>query len=296
MPQCTSFASGTLVAIGTGELRPIEAIAPGDAVLGVETPDHAARPFAVNDTISRETDVLVEIDAGGTRVEATPEHPFYVATRGWVEAGDLHAGDPLVTADGEEVPVRSVRQERRRATVHNISVATAQTYFATTRRFLVHNQVIRCLLSKVTAPKSIRAKGEKAVQKWLDERKPIIQKYGDRMVSYEDLPTGRRTMDFEEYAFEVNGQKAIADLSAEFGTKQSSRPQHFNYADKLMSTIFGFNFSRTGGFRFGSRFWYGTWHHHPDRLSIAFVPRDLHQKFGHTADFTGKYVKPFQRE
>jgi len=54
------------------------------------------------------TDVRVATDT----ITTTPNHPFRVAGRGWVAAGELAAGDTLYLADGGRADIVSVTREK----------------------------------------------------------------------------------------------------------------------------------------------------------------------------------------
>ncbi len=51
------------------------------------------------------------VRAGADAIEATPDHLFYVAERGWVPAASLAPGDHLQGMAGEQVPVLDVHSE-----------------------------------------------------------------------------------------------------------------------------------------------------------------------------------------
>ncbi|MDK8183738.1 polymorphic toxin-type HINT domain-containing protein [Paenibacillus sp. UMB4589-SE434] len=42
------------------------------------------------------------IEVKQEKITTTKEHPFWIAGKGWVEAGDLSVGDKLVDRDGQE--------------------------------------------------------------------------------------------------------------------------------------------------------------------------------------------------
>ena len=68
-------------------------------------------------------------DPDSQQIRCTPEHPFWVRGRGWVAAGELREGDPLVGSQGEQLVVvdREVREEE--ADHYNFEVEDWHTYF-----------------------------------------------------------------------------------------------------------------------------------------------------------------------
>lgn len=65
------------------------------------------------------------------RITTTPEHPFYVAQKGFVKAVNLRAGDILCTVNGEYVIVEQVQHEilESPVTFYNFRVAENHTYY-----------------------------------------------------------------------------------------------------------------------------------------------------------------------
>jgi hypothetical protein len=60
--------------------------------------------------------------------------------RGWTRAGELLAGDLLLTKDGRAVRVDLVGQRKGQFRVYNFEVAGAHTYYVSTAGLLVHNK------------------------------------------------------------------------------------------------------------------------------------------------------------
>jgi hypothetical protein len=91
---------------------------------------------------------LVKIVKDGDEIIATLNHSFYIFNRGYVEAGNLCAGDILLLSNGKTVVVEKIQHEilERPTTVYNIEVAGNHNYYvassltATKDEFvLVHN-------------------------------------------------------------------------------------------------------------------------------------------------------------
>jgi hypothetical protein len=123
-----------------GTLRPIERVFKGDLVLATD-PETGA-------TVARRVTALIRGDglkdlavvwAGGQRLIATDEHPFYTVERGWVAAADLRRGEHLRDAEGKEMAVDAVLDLQRVTWVYNLTVEGLHTYYAGADPVLVHN-------------------------------------------------------------------------------------------------------------------------------------------------------------
>lgn len=99
-----------------------------------------ARTF-VNST-SELTHVTITTEDGQTEtIDATPQHPFYVEGKGWVEASALHAGMVVWLADGTKAVITDVVTEglEEPVAVYNFEVKDFHTYFVGDSGVLVHN-------------------------------------------------------------------------------------------------------------------------------------------------------------
>ncbi|SDD18750.1 FG-GAP-like repeat-containing protein [Aquimonas voraii] len=134
---CFSFVAGTPIATEHGRAA-IETIAPGSRVYG-RLGDAPAAAFPVTEVFRRSVDALTDVSTPGGVLRTTPEHPFWVEQRGWVAAEDLAPGDPLLSRDGERVPVLGVEPVAQGAEVFNFEVEQAHNYFAGDDEVLVHN-------------------------------------------------------------------------------------------------------------------------------------------------------------
>lgn len=275
----SSFPDGTLVAVPDG-LIPIEVVRPGAQVLGLTSEDAAPASFKVGEVTARVADDLIAVRAGGVTIEATSRHQFWVETRGWVGAGDLRPGDPLLSADGSTFPVEGIEPVSRSAQVHNFEVEDAHTYFVSPARILVHNP--KCPLSQLPPPKSMKSANDKV--EWNTKIQNLVAEFGDKIVKYKDPAKGRRLLDLENFAFVENNQQAVVSLNS-FG-KGSTRPQHFKFADDEFGKMLGMPFDRKATIKGQyQKLMRGTWHHHPYKKSMAFVPTKLHKALGHKGGF-----------
>jgi len=89
---------------------------------------------------------VLAIGCSPETVRATPDHPCFVADRGWTRAGELHAGDRLIGERGEALAVGGVRLEQGRVATFNFEVEDDHTYFVAERAdsaaVWVHNQCV----------------------------------------------------------------------------------------------------------------------------------------------------------
>jgi hypothetical protein len=132
--------AGTPVVAATG-LVPIEKVRPGDLVLSRDEHSGAQSLKRVVRTMVHTSSELVHVRTDSDTITATPNHPFRVLGRGWVEAGQLAAGDTLVLADGGRADVVSVTREKLASPVdvYNLEVTDFHTYFVTSAGVWVHN-------------------------------------------------------------------------------------------------------------------------------------------------------------
>ncbi|WP_246076530.1 RHS repeat-associated core domain-containing protein [Amycolatopsis cihanbeyliensis] len=172
-----SFVSGTMVLLADGTRKPIEDLELGDVVWASDPETGESGPRRVVAThVGRDRKDLVEItvdvdrgDKTGTIV-ATKDHPFWVDEHGgliavssvdavtsgtnddWVTAAELDPGDELLTRDGEQVRVASVRRHTATRTVHNLTIEGIHTYhvLAGGPSLLVHNS--NCPNGKLSDP------------------------------------------------------------------------------------------------------------------------------------------------
>lgn len=97
------FAADTAVLMADGSLKNIEDIVSGDFVMAFDetTGDNAVSK--VVRLFRNETTTWYEVSAGGDKVKATANHPFYVVADGlgcWIAAKELKPGMKLRGIDG----------------------------------------------------------------------------------------------------------------------------------------------------------------------------------------------------
>jgi hypothetical protein len=82
---------------------------------------------------------LTELIINGEWIETTPEHPFYVEGKGWIDAEDLQIGDQIRQADGTTGIVWLKWNIYKTQEMYNLTVDTAHTFFVGEGQWLVHN-------------------------------------------------------------------------------------------------------------------------------------------------------------
>jgi chromosome segregation ATPase len=95
----------------------------------------------VTATVRREAATLVRIETDGEIFVTTPEHPFATPEVGWIPAGRLAPGDPVVSARFGTARVVSARSKTRPrpVPVFNLTVARSHAYLVGRDQVLVHN-------------------------------------------------------------------------------------------------------------------------------------------------------------
>ncbi|AJQ96670.1 RHS repeat/hint domain-containing protein [Gynuella sunshinyii] len=134
-----SFPAGTMVHTENG-LMSIEDVKIGDMVLAFDEETGELAYKEVTHFIQHEKSynfVEIKLETGEV-LEATAEHPFYVAGE-WKQANELEAGDKLTLAYGL-ISVQQISREIRTERVYNFTVDTLHTYFIGSDGILVHNQ------------------------------------------------------------------------------------------------------------------------------------------------------------
>ncbi|TSC23068.1 polymorphic toxin-type HINT domain-containing protein [Corallococcus sp. Z5C101001] len=155
------FVAGTVVLTAEG-MRPIEEVTVGDQVWAWDEESQAPGWHPVTRTFIklRRAVVKLELVAADGTVETlgtTVEHPFWVQGRGWTQAQNLVVGDALITAQGAPVRIRALSLAAESATVYNLEVEQAHTYFVGTLATWVHNtsRYLGILPKSPPTPKSV---------------------------------------------------------------------------------------------------------------------------------------------
>jgi RHS repeat-associated protein len=135
---CNCFPAGTSVATESGA-KPIEQIEVGDRVWARNLITGKSELRTVVGLFNKQAGILLTIVAGGVQVQVTPEHPFWVPGKGWVNAGQLQPGDRLTSLTGPDVEISSITSNSAGTTVYNFEVEGLQNYYISESQLLVHN-------------------------------------------------------------------------------------------------------------------------------------------------------------
>ena len=115
------FVAGTLVQMADGTTRPIEKVQVGDMVKSRNPQTGKTEAKRVDRTYVRVAPQVVTLTFtdGVThqteRFTCTPEHPFFVDGKGFVQAGDLGIGTSIVTRAGPALTLSQVAWQTGRA-------------------------------------------------------------------------------------------------------------------------------------------------------------------------------------
>jgi hypothetical protein len=130
-----SLIAGTAVVLADGTTKPIEQVKIGDVVLTTNSDTGKTEPHRVvgTDVHGNEpprTEITVESGGKSGSVVATDWHPFWVEeTGGWVEAGDLVAGEHLHVSDGSVAVITGVKHFTRNDDVFDLTVDAVHDFY-----------------------------------------------------------------------------------------------------------------------------------------------------------------------
>jgi RHS repeat-associated protein len=141
-----SFSADTPVATEAGRTA-IASIRVGDTVEAYDPKTGETGPHEVT-AVSAKTDPVVEHLATDTGpIETTPNHPFFTADRGWVEAGQLVVGEQIRTESGHTTAVTGFTLDATPTTMWDLTVDGAHSFFVGSGAVLVHNACPSQILS-----------------------------------------------------------------------------------------------------------------------------------------------------
>jgi RHS repeat-associated protein len=137
-PIQNSFRADTPVVTSEGD-QAITTLEIGDYVLAWNETDDSLGYYEDIATIHHTDQIVTELIIDGEWIETTPEHPFYVEGKGWVEAEDLQTGDRVRQADDTTGIVWLQWNYKKTQEMYNLTVDTAHTFFVGDGQWLVHN-------------------------------------------------------------------------------------------------------------------------------------------------------------
>ena len=243
-PDPLCFVAGTMVLTASG-LTAIENIRAGDKVISTNADTFETEEKTVLETYIRRTDKLIHLVINGEEIITTEAHPFYVKERGFVDAGSLLIGDPLIDVHGNILVVENTRTEYldEPETVYNFQVEDFHTYYVGNNSILVHNKCIHPKEKGVENPD-----GSITYTKCIDGKNVSVT------YSKEGYP------DFSPYAETLpNGQKSVRI------NYSGSRSKDFRLADKAAG--YTRDNPRPSGY---------TWHHNEDMTTMQLVNSRIH--------------------
>lgn len=134
------FVAGTKITLPDGEYKNIEDVVVGEKVLTYNESTGETELGIVGDLkIHNVEDVIDLVFDDTTSITTTPEHPFFVKEKGWVEAKNLQEGNVCVKDDKTDITIISVKENVSSHTVYNLlSVSENHNFFA--NKILVHNK------------------------------------------------------------------------------------------------------------------------------------------------------------
>jgi RHS repeat-associated protein len=135
------FEEDTPVLMADGTSKPIQNIQPGDLVAAYDPDTSQTESRPVTGVHVHENVPTLRVTTAAGPVVTTATHPFYVESKGYTPAGDLHAGDRLRTPDGATVEVETIQATGQTQTVYNLQVVGLHCYYviAGILPILVHN-------------------------------------------------------------------------------------------------------------------------------------------------------------
>ena len=134
------FVAGTPVKTEDGQ-KNIEDIKAGDLVYAKNTETGEEGYKEVVRVFIKNVNKLVHLQIDETKIDTTTNHPFWVVGYGFKEAGELQAGEKVLTATGEIKTITSIVVEELETpvTVYNFEVQDWHTYYVSELEVLVHN-------------------------------------------------------------------------------------------------------------------------------------------------------------
>lgn len=138
------FVAGTMIAVptltGVG-YKPIEEISVGDLVYSYNENTGTVGVNMVTEAFVNQSSTIVNLCVNGETISTTPNHPFFVADRGWMKAETIIPGMEIMLMDGSSAVVNSTQLQPIDAVdVYNFTVDNDHTYFVGETCLLVHNQ------------------------------------------------------------------------------------------------------------------------------------------------------------
>jgi tetrahydromethanopterin S-methyltransferase subunit B len=136
-----SFTPDTTVAMADGSKEAISSLKVGDSVLAYDPKTGVTAAHTVTAVMAKTDPVVEHLATDSGSIETTPNHPFFTADRGWIDAGSLESGEHLRTDSGTDAVVLGFSTSASPSTMWDITVDGAHSFFVGTGGVLVHNAV-----------------------------------------------------------------------------------------------------------------------------------------------------------
>lgn len=134
------FIAGTKITLPNGEYKNIEDISVGEKVMSYNENLKICEEGIVGDLKSHTVKDVIDISFDNVdTITTTFDHPFFVKSKGWVDAKSLIVGDICLRDDDMESMIVDVKQYEKEFTVFNLlNVSENHNFFA--NKILVHNK------------------------------------------------------------------------------------------------------------------------------------------------------------
>jgi hypothetical protein len=196
------FVAGTLVATLAGA-TPIEEVKIGDQVLALNQETQQVELADVVRLFEREApETWILTIEGGSQVETTAEHPFFVEGKGFTRVDQLQVGDQLRTSEGERLVLAGIEVKAAPKQVFNFEVADRHNYYVGTQQVLVHN--CDSIVLGQNMPDRVIPAAEAIGSKWLDVPGPDWTWAKNRRFLYENV---NKVIQGKGRIFDIGGQR-----------------------------------------------------------------------------------------
>lgn len=230
--------------------------------------DEDAETYAykqVTQVVENSTLETVKISINGEIIESTYAHPYYTS-EGWLAAGELKAGDYILSADGDYIAVDDIEISYYESPVntYNLCIEDYHSFAVGTSSLIVHN---RCNLnSKYANDRYKFAEGSVQAEKYPNGVFFSQDAEGKVWPRFEEYAKATAKFDFPSTEAVKNGTCLVGNCSSDFA---------------MANAQCGFT-STPAGY---------TWHHVEDAQTMLLVPQDIHSVvFGGVAHTGGESV------
>lgn len=163
--QALCLPPGTMIRLADGTQKAIEAVLPGESVVGYNASTGEAVIAVVERVLVHDagpfTTSLITLEDART-FEATPNHPILTLNGEWRRVAEIAPGDAVYVFDPDSASLRPVlvasiiREYSEHGTVYNLKT-TASSYVA--EDIVVHNKCLRAgsLVDTPTGPRPVEA-------------------------------------------------------------------------------------------------------------------------------------------